>query len=278
MFILAVHISPSYSQVQDHTIAGIIVPKVVSTQSQYCFNGTCGTGGTPPIPVNYTTSTEKYHVLLISLSQTCEILDKNNMKGCPSVKDLIKYDTSNKLVSGKFVNHNGIYTRTVPQVKNNWLAYSYTKKTVICVECYFDSTATSKSQEIIIQPNSFSYVNKTETENGNHLYNFDNRYMQGCDVATISNIPNLLNDTINLMLHSCDSKYTTFSGITNHTRTLQPFSYDNPYSTLHQVSYLKDIMHGKATSNTNHTSGGFGPSECIIHQCDFKDPYKKQGY
>lgn len=277
MFILAVH-TPVYSQVQDKTIAGIIVPKVVSTQSQYCSNGTCGTGGTPKIPINYTTSTEKYHVLLISLSQTCEILDKNNMKGCPSVKDLMKYDTSNKLVSGKFVKHGDVYVRTPPQVKNNWLSYAYSKNTVICVECYFDSTAISKSQEIIIQPNSFSYVNKTETENGNHLYNFNNRYMQGCDVATISNVSGLLDDTINFMLHGCTANSTSFHEITNQTRTLQPWSYDNPYSSLHQITYLKDIMNGHANSNTNHTSGGYGPSDCLRHQCSFIDPYKKAGW
>lgn len=279
MFILAIHTSTSYAQVQDNTIAGIIVPNVKSTQTQYCSNGTCGTGGTPSIPVNYTKATNHYPVLLITLSKTCEILDKNNMPGCPTVQSLIHYDTSNQMVSGKFVNHNGIYTRTAPQMKNNWIAYDYSKSKIICVECYFDATATSKSQEIIIQPNSFSYVNKTEIENKNTWYNFDNRYMQGCDVATISNIPGLLNDTINLMLHDCNPKYTTFSGITNHTRTLQPFSYDNPYSTLHQVTYLKSIMNGHSTSNTNRTSGGVGPSLCINGKtCDFVDPYKKIGY
>lgn len=258
--------------------AGPSVPSSPNTISQYCANGTCSTGGTPSIPVNYTKTTDHIHVLIISLSQTCEILNKNGMPGCPSVKDLIPYDTSNQLVSGHFVKHGSVYIRTAPQMKNNWLAYYYTNKTVVCVECYFDVTATSKSQEIIIQPTSFSYVNKTEIETGNQVYNFDNRFMQGCDVATIGNIPGLLSDTINYMLHGCVSSATNFHTISNHTRTLQPWNYNNPYSTLHQLDYLKNILHGHSSSNTNMTSGGTGPVNCITHQCSFVDPYKKQGY
>ena len=258
--------------------AGPSVPNSPNTISQYCSNGTCSTGGTPSIPLNYSKATDRIHVLLVSLSQTCEILNRNNMSGCPSIESLLHYDTSNQMVSGKFVNHDGIYTRTMPQMKNNWLAYSYSTKDVICVECYFDVTATNKAREIIIQPSSFTYVNKTETENKNLWYNYGNRFMQGCDVATIANIPGLLDDTLNYMLHSCNSNYTSVSTITNHTRTLHPFHYDNPYSTLHQITYLKNILHGHSSSNTNMTSGGVGPMNCITHQCNFIDPYKKQGW
>lgn len=276
--ILAIHIFPSYEQVQDKTIAGIIVPKTVSTQSQYCLNGHCGTASISILPKDYIKSTEKYPVLLVSLSQTCDILNKNNMTGCPSVKDLMVYDTSNQMISGKFGNHGEIYTRSPPQMKNNWLAYSYSKNIILCVECYFDVTATSKSKEIIIQPNTFSYVNKTESEGSNIWYNFDNRYMQGCDVATIANIPGLLNDTINFMLHDCQASYTIFHGTSNHTRILKPFTFDNPYSTLHHDAYLKAIFHGHTYDIGNKTSGGRGPSDCIKHQCGFIDQYKKAGY
>ena len=78
-------IQTSYAQVADHTVGGIIVPKFTSTQNAYCNNGVCATS---PIPINanYTHSTSKYPVLLITLSNTCEILDKHNMTGCPSVQ------------------------------------------------------------------------------------------------------------------------------------------------------------------------------------------------
>jgi len=270
---MAIH-TPVHSQVQDKTVAGIIVPKVVSTQSQYCFKGTCGTGGTPHIPANYTKSTAKLPVLLISLSNTCEILNKNNLKGCPPISELMVYDTSNKMASGKFVIHDGLYSRTQPQMKNNWLAYSYSKNTIICVECYFDVTATEKSRQIIIQPNSFTYVNKTETESKNTWYNFDNRYMQGCDIATIANIPGLLQDTINFMLHNCTANSTSFKGVTNHTRTLHPFTFDNPYSSLVMASHYKTILQGHYLFS-NKTSGGIGPSDCIRHTCDLTTSNKK---
>ena len=254
--------------------SGPIVPNSPNTISQYCSSGTCSTGGTPSIPVNFTKTNQHLKVLLVSLSQTCEILNKNGMKGCPSVQDLIPYDTSNQLVSGKFINHDGIYTRTAPQMKNNWMAYSYSNKTVVCVECYFDITSADKAQQIIVQPSSFSYINKTEVENGNSWYNYDNRFMQGCDVATIGNIPGLLNDTIHFMLHNCSGTTTSYNNITNHTRIYQPFNYNNPYSTLHQDLYLKNIFHDHLSYNGNHTSGGIGPGNCITHYCPpVKNPY-----
>lgn len=278
MLIAIAYISPSYAQVTDQTIGGIIVPKVTSTQSLYCFNGSCSTGGTPKVNPTYVHSTDHYPVLLISLSQTCEVLNKYNMKGCPSVKDLIKYDTSNQYVSGKFVDKDGRYYRTPPQMKNNWLVYQHSNKIITCVECYFDVTATAKSKQIIIMPNSFAYVNKTESENKNYWYNFANRYMQGCDIATIGNSTLLLNDTIHFMLAGCTADATDFHAIQNHTKTSHPFSYNNPFSTLNQINYLKNILHGHTSSNTNMTSGGSGPSDCIRHQCNFIDPYKKAGW
>lgn len=262
LVILAVHISPSYAQIADPTVAGIIVPKVTSTQVLHCLNGHCSTGGTPIIPKNYTKSVNHYPVLLISLSQTCEVLNKNGIRGCPSVQNLTKYDTSNQKISGKFVNDNGLYHRTYPQMKNNWLAYVYSKTPIVCVECYFDVTATSKSKQIIIQPNSFTYVNKTESEDKNKLYDYTGRYMQGCDIATIGNVPGLLDDTISYMLHGCVSGTTTFHTMINHTRTLQPFSYDNPFSSLHYKSVIDTIK-------LNH------PTDCIHYTCSLTTSSKK---
>ena len=272
------HIIPSYAQVTNTEVGGPTVPVFTSTQSQYCTGGTCNTGGSPPLPTNYTKSVSHLPVMLIHLSQTCEILDRYNMTGCITVKDLIPYDNSNQMLSGKFVNHDGIYTRTPPQIKNNWLAYAYSDHIITCVECYFDVTATEKSKEIIEQTNTFTYVNKTESESKNVLYNFANRYMQGCDTATIGNIPGLLNDTIHFMLNNCISTATNFNGTQKHTRVLHPFSFDNPFSSLKEITLLKNLMHGKSSSNTNMTSGGYGPSDCIRHKCDFIDPYKKAGY
>lgn len=278
LVLVAIHISPSFGQVADTTIGGIIVPKFISTQAHYCLNGTCGTGGTPKLPTNYTHSVFTYPVLLIKLSQTCEILDKYNMTGCPPIKELMKYDTSNQYASGKFVNHNGIYFRDPPQMKNNWLAYSYSNHKIVCVECWFDFTATTKSQQIIIQPNTFTYVNKTESESKNVYVDYTNRYMQGCDTATISNIPNLLNDTINFMMHNCVKTSTNYNETQKHPIPTHNINYHSPFSTTNHDAYLKTILNGHTYDFGNKTSGGRGPSNCITHKCNFIDPYAKIGW
>ena len=265
------------AQVADITVGGIIVPKFTSTQNQYCSNGSCSTGGTPPIPKNYTISNVHLPILLISLSQTCEVLNKHNMTGCPSVESLIHYDNSNQMISGKFVNNNGIYFRTPPQMKNNWLAYQNSDHTIICVECTFDVAATSKSKQIIIEPSSFTYVNKTETENKNSWYNFKNRYMQGCDIATISNIPGLLPDTANFMLSGCQQSSTQFNTVETHTRILHPFMMNSPYSSLVLDSNLKQIFLGHFILHNEKmpTMGGLGPANCQTGQCSLTTSTKK---
>ena len=273
--VLFVGVHSSYGQVADKTIGGIIVPKFTSTQNAYCNNGVCATSPIPTNP-NYTHSTSKYPILLIKLSNTCEILDKHNMTGCPSVKSLIPYDTSNRLVSGNFISNNGIYTRESPKIKNNWLAYQYSNHKIVCVECYFDFTATAKSQQIIINPNTFSYVNKTESESKNVIYNYYGRYMQGCDTATIGNIPGLLDDTISFMLNGCVK--TNFNNTQINPRPVHQVNYYSPFSTLNHDSYLKTIFSGHTYDFGNKTMGGRGPSDCITHKCNFIDPYKKLGY
>ena len=188
----------------------------------------------------------------------------------------MKYDNSNRRVSGDFINNDGIYTREAPQIKNNWLAYQYSNHAVICVECYFDFTATAKSQQIIINPNSFSYVNKTESESKNVIYNYYGRYMQGCDTATIGNIPGLLDDTISFMLNGCTK--TNFNNTQINILPTHKINYYSPYSTTNHDSYLKTILSGHTYDFGNKTAGGRGPTNCITHKCDFVDPYKKLGY
>lgn len=276
MFILAIHTSISYAQVQDNTIAGIIVPKVISTQNHYCINGICGTGKLAPIPSNYTHSNVHLPVLLINWSQTCEMMMKNNIKGCTSIEQMIPFDTSNQYVSGKFVKQGNETIRTKPQIQNNWLYYKYSGKQIVCVECSFDIPSTQESQQIIIQPTTYSFVDKNVNNATKSYTYFNDRFMQGCDTATISSIPGLLNDTIHYMLSGC--KTTNFNGNVTKSVHNTPWDYDNPYSTLHLSRYLKFIIPNHSATNTNHTSGGYGPSDCIRHSCGFKDPYSRSGW
>ena len=254
---------------------GPIVPSGISTQNQYCNDGRCITGPIPSLPANYSLSTKKLPVLLISLSGTCETLVKQGSKDCPTIKDLMTYDTSNQYVSGKFVQVGDKFIRESPHVKNNWLVYSGSSKTVICVECTFDILSSEQSQQIIINPHGFTYINKTAIAKSSWV-SWSDRYMQGCDIATIGYSKALLDDTISYMLSGCTK--TSFNGTSNHIIPDKPWEYQNPYSTLHELSYLSNILHGHNLSNTNHTSGGTGPQDCIRHQCSFIDPYKKAGW
>lgn len=246
-----------------------------NTITKYCLKGTCSTGIVKTPYANYSHSVTKLPVLLISLSGTCETMNKQGLADCPSVKDLMKYDTSNQNISGKFVSHNGIYTRTPPQVKNNWIIYAHSTKPVVCVECTFDILASNQAKQIIIQPKDFTFVNKTAIVSKNMWVSWQGRYMQGCDVATIGNRPGLLNDTISYMLSGC--KTTSFNGTQTSIIPDKPWEYNNPYSTLHQLTYLKNILHSHLT-NTNQTGGGYGPVDCIRKTCDYTDPYKKIGW
>lgn len=261
--------SVSYAQ------TSYIIPNGLSTQAQYCNSGKCITGSLPSIPANYSLSTSHLPVLLVSLSGTCETLVKQGSADCPTIKDLMTYDTSNQYISGKFVQNGNQFIREPPTVKNNWLIYSGSSKEIICVECSFDILSSQQSQQIIINPHGFTYINKTAIAK-NSWVSWSDRYMQGCDTATIGYSKQLLDDTISYMLSGCTK--TSFNGTVSHVIPDKPWEYDNPYSTLHQLSYLSSILHGHNLSNTNHTSGGTGPVDCIRHECNFKDPYSKAGW
>ena len=248
-----------------------------STISKYCNNGTCSTGSVTILPSNYTYSSIHLPVLLISYSQTCENMIKNHIKGCTPIDDIIPFDTSNQYVSGKFVKQGNDTIRTSPQVKNNWLYYKYAPKKVTCFECTFDISSTLESQQIIIEPTSYSFVDKNANIVKDKWSYLNDRYMQGCDVATISSKSGLLKDTIHYMLSDC--KQTNFNGNVTNLVHQTPWDYNNPFSSLLQKSYLKNIIPNHSATNTNHTSGGYGPSLCINGKtCEFKDPYAKKGY
>lgn len=247
-----------------------------STITKYCSNGTCSTGSQSSLPPNYTHAIVKIPLLIVSYSQTCENMIKNNISGCPPLDSITQYDTSNQYLSGKFIKQGDRTIRTDPQVKNHWLWYEGQGKTTVCIECKMDIASSQKSLNIIIEPTSYSFTDKNDNIVKDKWNYHNDRYMQGCDTATISNIPNLLNDTIHYLLSDCT--VTSFNGTVTKLVHVSPWDYNNPYSTLHQVSYLKDIMHSHSFYNGNKTQGGLGPTDCIRHQCSFIDPYKKIGW
>lgn len=248
-----------------------------NTISQYCSNGTCSTGGTPSVPTNYIHSNYHAPILFVNLSQTCENMIKNNITGCPTLDQLAPFDTSNQNISGKIIKIGNDTLRTKPQVKSNWLYYASSSKKIVCIECNADVIVMQQSQQIIINPTGFSFVDQILNVTKGQWISYSDRFMQGCDTATISNNMKLLNDTIHYMLSGCVTK-TNFNGTISHNVYVSAWQYDNPFSTLHQNQYLKDIMHNHLSYNGNKTSGGIGPSDCITHRCNFIDPYKKAGW
>lgn len=259
LFLIGILSSNAYAQVADQTVAGIIVPKVTSTQSKYCIDGKCATDKVIT-PAKFVKSTSKLPILFVSLSTTCEMMNKMGVKGCLSQDEIIKFDTSNQAISGKFIKQNGIIIRDKPQIKNHWIFYTDYTKTVICVECSYDFNAATKAKQIIIQPNTFTFINKTAVSNNHTWKSFSNRFMQGCDVSTIASIPGLLNDTISYMLSGCTK--TSFNDTQIHIIPQTPFVFDNPYSSLHYKAVTDHIKTARI-------------GDCMIHQCSQTTSTKK---
>lgn len=227
-----------------------------------------------------TTATAKYKILAVEYSEGCQRMIENHMNNtCGNASQIIKSDTSNQKISGYFYSKDGIIQRTNPQVKNHFMFYDYSNKTIVCVFCSLAGiSGPDMIQTIFIDPSSFTYINKTETiNNTNSFTTFSNRYVSpDCIDSTIEYSDMMLNDTISYMLSNCTKTFIH----TNQTQTIKPiqFNFNNPFSSLHLKSYLEEIMKGHNFFNGNHTQGGLGPSNCITHKCKFLDPYKKPGW
>lgn len=199
-------------------------------------------------------------MIVVTLSETCQRMNENNISGCPKMKDLIPFDNSNQGISGKFVND----TRTKPQVLNHYVWYDKYKIPVVCVECLIDFYHPNQMQQVIIEPHDFTWVNKTAIVNNTRTFtDFHGRYMAGCDTATLPYDWHLMTDTIYYMRNNCDAKHTDYNNTQTYTLTSTPFSYNNPYSSLHLKNMTDSIKH----------SGGLG--DCRYTKCPQKDPYAK---
>ena len=211
---------------------------------------------------NATVQTEKYPVIMVVQSEICQKMIQNHINStCATDDKTMKYDTSNQHISGKFVTKDGITTRTKAQVTNHY--QFYTKQTV-CVDCTGNLFNPDLYKIILLEPHGFTFVNKDQVVPNNKWYSYSDRSMQGCNTATIAYSDALLNDTISFLESGCTK--TSFNGTMNHIIKEQPWSWDNPYSSLHQKSIVDKVK----------STGGLG--NCISKQCDYTDPYKKAGW
>ena len=203
----------------------------------------------------YAKPSPHYNMTLIILSETCKRTNHYNVTSdCPKIYELIKFDTSNQNISGKFVKNGNDYERTKPQMKNHWVYY---QKNVICVDCNIDYIGTGgQFKSIIIEPNNFTWIDKDAVlKNTLKWTSYSNRFVSGCQTATIAYSDSLLNDTISYLNSECTK--TNFNG--NKINTIQdhPFSFDNPYSSLHYQSEIASLK--------SHAIGN-----CINKICDIK--------
>lgn len=214
---------------------------------------------------------------MVVQSELCQKMIQNHINStCPTDDKLIKYDTSNQHISGKFVNKNGIVIRTNAQVTNHY--QFYTKETV-CVDCTGNLSSPDLFKMIILEPHGFTFIDKYQTVSSNSWNSYTDRSMQGCNTATIAYSDALLNDTITYLESECTK--TSFNNNSTHTIQSHPFSLSSPFTSLPLDYYKEQIFHGHKvlTNEVMPTGGGLGPGLCINGKtCDFKDPYKKAGW
>lgn len=210
----------------------------------------------------------------IQLSQACIRMEENHVKSnCLTYDKLKQFDNGNLLLEGQWVNDTW-YHRADSKVRN---AYSYYTGTGTIVSVDPNSEFMTRAKNIIVQSDNFTYINPAEIVGANHTRTeYQNRFVSSCDNALVAPNISLINDTIKYLESNC--VITNYNGTIKVKTPAFVWSYDNPYSTLHQYDFLKNIMHGHTTLNGNVTRGGLGPTDCIHHRCDYVDPYKKSGW
>ena len=263
-------ISPVYAQVTN--------PTNENTISKYCSSGTCSTG--PIINFNYSaiqsSNSLKFPNLIgIQLSQACITMLKNHINStCLTYNDLKQFDNTNPVWSGQWVD-SPYYHRLNPKVKNQFSFNLNNQPNTVMVDP--DSSFMAYAKMITVENGNFTWINPNDQSIGGltTLTHVD-RYLLGCDNAIVAPNLSLIQDTIKYLESSCTT--TSFNDTKLNTHTEIPFSYNNPYSTLHLSNYLSSFLHGHSYFNATETTAGLGPSDCIHKQCSYTDPYKKVGY
>lgn len=184
--------------------------------------------------------------IVIELSRTCQALLKANLSTtCPSYKDLEKYDTTNKKISGKIEYINGEWKRGKPSYNNYQLSYQPSKyPLVVCVDCSGDIL--QRSPKIIIEQGEFVYKKNTDNTMKNFTrYEYKNRYVdKDCQTAMIPYIDFLLNDTINYLHSGCKTtKYNATNTI--HQKPIPIGDLNSYQSYKNQKSMAEKIKQAK---------------------------------
>jgi len=277
-------------------------PSTGDTIAQYCSNGICHTlgGSTVAFKANHTNtfttnsangSVSLTHICIqnqtcnkvitvnqlgrigLQLSSVCQRMVMNHVNSTCLTYDTIKsLDNTNPLYAGQWVSVPYEH-RLSPKIKNH--ENFNPNPWVIMADPNADFTSNAR---MIIVDDHFTWTDQNDTAIGGlAMKSHADWYVSSdCTEARVGPSLNLIQEAINYIESNCSANPF------NNTKTTYqkeiPFSYANPYSTLHYLDQLKSLLHGHSSDNTNKTAGGLGPQDCIRHQCSYTDPYKKAGW
>ena len=207
----------------------------------------------------------------IQISQVCATMEKNHMKSnCITYDKIKQFDNTDPTYAGQWVNDTW-YHRLAPRISNHEVMNL--NPFVIMVDP--NNSFTTRAKMIIVQSDNFTWINPDEAVGNNHTrIEHHNRQVSNCEQASVAPDINLIKDTVIYLESGCTiTKYN--DKVLIKTGNL-PFSFVNPYSSLHYNSMLKNLLHGHSGFGGNHTAGGIGPSNCITIKCEIpKNPYAK---
>lgn len=233
---------------------------------------------TNPTTYIYNTESKKIGV---QLSQTCITAIKNKMPtNCPSYKDLAVADNTTKGFFGVLAYDAFDYfhrQRVMSPSYYNLVDVGHWVVAVDPTQQFIDGKNTRMI--IVMAPGTLQgYADPNQVIGNNHTRTqYHDRYVDSsCYEARIAYNYTLYLDTISYMESGC--KTTNYKDHENKQTNNTPFTYNNPYSSLHMTNYLMALLHNHQGFIGNHTAGGLGPSNCINHKCAFTDPYAKVGY
>lgn len=238
----------------NHTkvIAPIATPIGSVTLSQYCIGNSC---------ITPTTVTQQGKIG-IQLTQACLAqLKATGNSSCGVYNPLKQFDNTNPLWSGLWVEQPYEH-RLNPKVKNH--ENFNPNPWVVMVDPNADYTTGAKM--IYVSGGNLTWTDQNDSSiSGFAMKVHVGRYVSpDCMQATVESNLSIIDDTIKYLESGCSVTNFNDTKIINQKEI--PFSYNNPYSTLHYQTQVTKI---KAT-------GGLG--DCIRHQCSYTDPYKKSGW
>ena len=120
-------------------------------------------------------SNRNYQFVTISLSDTClKMIENDFPTKCPTYRTLYHtFDTSIPLISGQMDDLGYDLSRAEPKYEQHWKYYEQIKEwKVIIVDP--DHDIKNRAVNIVVQPNSFDYVENIHSPNKNESYNAEN--------------------------------------------------------------------------------------------------------